>query len=264
MYKVLIIDDEKPAITAIIELVNWDSYDIRKPLFTASDGRAGLVIMQQVQPEIVFVDMNMPIMDGTQFLKKASVDFPNSKYIIISGFDDFTYAQAALQNGAVDYILKPININDLKRALDKSIKLLNIANSSSDSTTIPNAEACAEHTNPKKAIPLIRKYIDDNYCGIIKIKIFSEKYFASKEYLSKLFKEKYGIGIYEYALSLRMKKAKELIIDGDMQIQEISDYLGFSNNNYFSKAFKNYYGVSPSEFWGTLIKRIETDDSPGS
>jgi two-component system response regulator YesN len=97
-------------------------------------------------------------------------------------------------------------------------------------------------------IEVIKDYIDKNYCTEIRLSMFREKYFFSKEYLSKRFKQKYGVGIYEYALKLRMERAKELLMNDDLQIQEISERLGYSNNNYFSKAFKNYYGLSPTDF----------------
>ena len=82
--------------------------------------------------------------------------------------------------------------------------------------------------------------------------MFSEKYFYSKEYLSKLFKFKYNSGIYEYAQTIRMRRAKELLNNKEIHIQDIAEQLGYSNNNYFSKAFRNYYGVSPSEFRDSL------------
>jgi two-component system response regulator YesN len=76
----------------------------------------------------------------------------------------------------------------------------------------------------------------------------SKRFFFSREYLCKVFKKKYGIGIYEYTTRVRMEKARDMLIDSGLQIQEIFEQLGFSDNNYFSKAFRNYYRVSPSEF----------------
>lgn len=248
MYKALIIDDEKPVVTAISALIDWDSYSIYSPLYVASDGESGMEIMQQIHPEIVFVDMNMPIMNGTEFLKKASIDYPKTIYIVISGYDEFSYAQTAIQNGAIDYILKPVDYHDLNRALEKGMKILEPDNNQVNAASAPIEPDYDNNLNPQKAIPLIKNYIEENYCTDITIKLFSDKYFVSKEYLSKLFKESYGVGIYEYVLTLRMKKARELLNNTDMQIQEISTLLGYSNNNYFSKAFKTYYGLSPTEY----------------
>lgn len=94
----------------------------------------------------------------------------------------------------------------------------------------------------------IKEYIDQNYFEDIKISMFTEKYFLSREYLMKLFKQQYGSGIHEYVQKVRMDKAKELLDRSDLKIQEISEMLGYKDKNYFSKAFRNYFSLSPSEY----------------
>ncbi|WP_310832433.1 response regulator transcription factor [Paenibacillus pedocola] len=94
----------------------------------------------------------------------------------------------------------------------------------------------------------IKAYIDNHYFENIKISMFTDKYFLSREYLMKLFKGKYGVGIHEYVQKVRMDKAKDLLSDPALKIQDISEMLGYKDKNYFSKAFRNYYDCSPSEF----------------
>lgn len=94
----------------------------------------------------------------------------------------------------------------------------------------------------------IRDYIDKNYSREIKLTYFSDRYYLSKEYLSRMFKEEFGYSIYEYVLKVRMDKAKEMMADPGVKIQTVSDLLGYKDNNYFSRAFKTYYGTSPSEY----------------
>lgn len=94
----------------------------------------------------------------------------------------------------------------------------------------------------------IKEYIDNHYYEDIKISMFTEKYFLSREYLMKLFKQQFGYGIHEYVQKVRMDKAQQLLDDSSLKIQEISEMLGYKDKNYFSKAFRNYYSVSPSEY----------------
>ncbi|MFC4102537.1 response regulator transcription factor [Paenibacillus xanthanilyticus] len=94
----------------------------------------------------------------------------------------------------------------------------------------------------------VRDYIDRYYFEDIKISMFTEKYYLSREYLMKLFKQQYGVGIHEYMQKVRMDKAKELLGDPALKIQEISEMLGYKDKNYFSKAFRNYFGLSPSDY----------------
>jgi two-component system response regulator YesN len=94
----------------------------------------------------------------------------------------------------------------------------------------------------------IKEYIDKKYFTDIRLKDFAEKYYISKEYLSKAFKEEFGYGIYEYALKVRMEHAIAMLDDDSNKIKDISIMLGYKDNNYFSKAFKSYYGISPSGY----------------
>jgi two-component system response regulator YesN len=94
----------------------------------------------------------------------------------------------------------------------------------------------------------IRDYIRQHYFEDIRISMFTEKYFLSREYLMKLFKQEYGCGIYEYVLKVRMEKAKELLRDPNLKIRNVAEMVGYKDKNYFSKAFKHYCGLSPSDY----------------
>ncbi|RIX52490.1 response regulator [Paenibacillus nanensis] len=100
----------------------------------------------------------------------------------------------------------------------------------------------------------IKSYIDNHYFEDIKISLFADKYFLSREYLMKLFKQQFGFGIHEYVQKVRMDKAKELLDDSSLKIQDISEMLGYKDKNYFSKAFRNYYSVSPTEYRAGVTK----------
>lgn len=94
----------------------------------------------------------------------------------------------------------------------------------------------------------VKEYIDQHYFEDIKISMFTEKYYLSREYLMKLFKGQYGYGIHEYVQRVRMEHAVSLLQDEEMKIQDIAEMLGYKDKNYFSKAFRNYYSVSPSGY----------------
>lgn len=534
MYKALIIDDEMPVRQAITALGNWEEYGI-DTLFEAVEGQRGLNILREQKPEIVLVDMKMPNMDGVEFLKIATEEFPQAKFIVISGYDDFEYTKQAIKAKVLDYLLKPVVESELNSVLHQAVtelaeerkqQLENIEMNIAKNISIPMAkekivlsmiendskvpimeeykkileignedfyygiailnvinfnEICntrfnddaysmlfaltnvidemfsswsrsfsfknnkarneiilvivapviegpelenlafsmardavkkleelfgvyciagmgrfspdfvsinesfksaaeilnsinilncdervftrhtvdnkyrreslmdkkelliyafesgsieytkniineyfdnirkqgylslddlykiamefviivnniIEHLNlpqvdniiflfrhensamsfakledfsgfvfsviekvfnmvrlnlkasEKKNLYEIKDYIDKNYFREIKLNSFSDKYYLSKEYLSRLFKDEFGYSIYEYVLKVRMEKAREMIVDPTVKIQSISEHLGYKDNNYFSRAFKIYYGVSPSEY----------------
>lgn len=123
MYKVLIIDDEQPLREAIQILGEWDRLQVGEVL-EAADGRAGLDMLRAYKPDLVMMDMKMPEMGGLELLKIIEQEFPELPVIVISGFNDFEYARQALRSNALDYLLKPINRQDLNQALQKGIDLL--------------------------------------------------------------------------------------------------------------------------------------------
>lgn len=243
MYKSLIIDDEKPVRIAVSKLGHWKKYGIEPPAM-ASNGRDGLSAMRELRPEIVFVDMNMPVMDGCSFLELASAEFPESQFIIVSGYDDFSYARHAMRYGACDYLLKPLVEEELNHAIEKAVLKINPgAVFDDDAFSVPE-----ENITPEEVIEIIKQYVDSNYCQNFKITMFEEQYFFSITYLTRLFHARYGYTIYEYVLKLRMERAKELLRKPDIKILDIAERLGYADNHYFSKAFRNYYGISPSQY----------------
>lgn len=249
MFKSLIIDDEKPVQIAISKLGKWNHYHIKTPE-TAGNGEQGLKIMREIHPSIVFVDMNMPIMDGCSFLNIASKEFPECKFIVVSGYDSFAYAHQALRCGAIDYLLKPIEEDTLNAAIEKALAQLN-------PNTAPSDTDPFEELSPNDIVVEIRKYIESNYCQNFKISVFEEKYHFSSAYLTKLFRSAYGYSIYEYVLKLRMERALELLENPEIKVLSIAERLGYTDNHYFSKAFKTYYGMSPSQYRNDYLQSLE-------
>lgn len=118
----------------------------------------------------------------------------------------------------------------LKKAVNKQVK--QYANMQKNNEEIPE---------------IIKEYIDRNYYTKIGLNTFSNHFFLHKDYLSRLFKAKYGFSIAEYLMRVRMEKARELLEKSNLSIKLIGEQVGFPDNNYFSKAFKNYWGFSPKE-----------------
>ncbi|UQZ33600.1 DNA-binding response regulator [Paenibacillus sp. PK3_47] len=120
--KVLIVDDEKPVREAIRYFVPWDKYQISE-VYEATNGQEATAIMQEQQPAVVFTDMRMPLMDGAQLLEWLHAHYPNTKTIVISGYQDFKYVKPAIVYGGTDYLLKPLNSRQLIEAAEHAFEL---------------------------------------------------------------------------------------------------------------------------------------------
>lgn len=242
MYRAIIIDDENRSASLSANSATGPPFRSRSLPSWPPMGKRLSARWRELHPHLAFVDMNMPVMNGSQFLQQAAAEFPDTRFIVISGYDEFSYAQQAIRCGAVDYLLKPIIEEDLNQAILHAMQSI-------DPSFAPlPQDRCSAPPDSDAVIDIIHDYIDKNYTENIKISMFADRYFFSREYLSKQFKSRYGCGIYEYVLQVRMERAKELLLDPDIKIQDIAQRIGYTDNNYFSKAFRNYYGISPSVF----------------
>ncbi|QUL54315.1 response regulator [Paenibacillus tritici] len=120
--KVLIVDDEKHVREAIRYFVPWDSYNI-SAIYEATNGQEATLVMREHQPAIVFTDMRMPLMDGAELLEWLHRHYPNTKTIVISGYQDFNYVKPAIVYGGTDYLLKPLNSKQLIASAEHAFRL---------------------------------------------------------------------------------------------------------------------------------------------
>ncbi|MFD1175509.1 response regulator [Paenibacillus puldeungensis] len=115
-WKVLIADDEMIIREGIRESVDWDKLRL-DVVAEAEDGEEALELAVHYAVHILLVDLNMPIMDGIELMKRVREALPDCKIIVITGHDEFTYAQKAIRFQVKDYILKPANPAQLEKVL---------------------------------------------------------------------------------------------------------------------------------------------------
>lgn len=127
MYKILIVDDEKWVRKGIISKLNISGLEFSWT-GEASNGQEALSIIAREKPEIVIADIRMPIMDGISFIRETKRLYPETKLIIISGFNEFEYAQQAINMGVNGYLLKPVDTAEITETINKVISELEYHN----------------------------------------------------------------------------------------------------------------------------------------
>jgi len=116
MYRVIIADDEPKVAQLIKNLIEWDRLNLELAA-TAQDGIAALKLIREHRPEIVITDIRMPGYDGIELIRYAKETNPNIDFVIISGYQHFDYAHNAIKYGVKDYLLKPLNKNEINATL---------------------------------------------------------------------------------------------------------------------------------------------------
>ncbi|ALS28636.1 two-component system response regulator [Paenibacillus sp. 32O-W] len=115
--KICVVDDEREVRMSIIQKLSL-LYP-HEEIFDAGFGHRALETIALIQPDLVFLDIRMPEMDGLDILDRLKSDRPSMHVVIISGYDDFEYARKALQYGAMDYLLKPADRGEIKEIVEK-------------------------------------------------------------------------------------------------------------------------------------------------
>jgi two-component system response regulator YesN len=121
-HKVFLIDDEKNIVQGLKLLIDWAALNC-EIVGDAEDGKAGIELIRRLEPDIVISDIRMPYMTGLQMIEQLR-DYPHIRFIILSGYSDFAYAKTGIALGVTDYVLKPVDENELIRAVQKAISSL--------------------------------------------------------------------------------------------------------------------------------------------
>ena len=121
MYKAILCDDDEIIAQGLSALIPWNTLDICL-CGTYNDGLAAKKALDREAIDIVISDIRMPFLDGLELTRLAKEQRPETKIILISGYDDFRYAREALKLGASDYLLKPINEEELIALLKRTVE----------------------------------------------------------------------------------------------------------------------------------------------
>ena len=147
MYKVLIADDNALIRKSILKRVPWQQLDM-ECVGEAENGRDTAQLIEKLQPDIVITDIKMPVADGFYAIEATKDRFPHTQFIIISGYDDFAYLKQSIQFQVLNYILKPINTDELIESLKKAAEQCGIRRSEGiyknlyDRHQVDNAFSC--------------------------------------------------------------------------------------------------------------------------
>lgn len=229
MLDILIADDEKIIQEGIKKRLLREDCPIAAIDF-ANDGVEVLQLLQKKPYDILFLDINMPNKNGLDVLSKLSV-YPHLKTIIISGYDQFSYAQKAIQFQVYRYLLKPIQREEFTQVMNDIIQEKELTNL----TLHPICKIVYDS--------IATNYQDDT----LSLSSIAYDLQLSTDYLGKLFKKEFGQSFRDYLNSYRIKKAIHILENPSISIKEVAEMTGFTSQQYFSVIFKKITGITPTE-----------------
>lgn len=258
MIRCIIAEDEKILRKGLILTTDWNSLGC-EIVGEAENGKQALDIFIKEKPDLLITDIRMPVMDGLELIEKAK-EYMDAEFIIMSGYNDFSYAKKAIHLGVSEYILKPLDEDEfidaiihVKKKLQKK-KLSAMTNTETIDTNEKQQPTdsmeyfISQNQSKNRYICEAIKYIQKHYDQDIALKDICKSLLISESYLTKLFKEHLNYSFIDYLTHCRIYRACELLIKPDIKIYSVAEQVGYKDQRYFSVIFKKITGLTPKEY----------------
>ena len=247
MIKILIADDEIVEREILCTILN--SYPQIK-IYQAENGRLAVNFAQLFDVDIVLMDIEMPSINGIEASKQILKAKPSCRIIFVTAYSIFSYAREAVTLGAIDYILKPVDKEDVLRAVTRAVSQLEAERQLK--AVVPQVESLEDEEGTEKAALMmskVKKYLEHSYMNYdLSLDSVSSLLHLNASYLSSIFKRYTGINFIDYITNLRISAAKEYLGDPFKSVSEIAAMVGYDSSSYFCRAFKKNTGFTPTEY----------------
>ncbi len=209
-------------------------------------------------PEIALLDIHMPGLSGIEVAERIHSHRLDTVFVMITGYQEFHYAQSAVRYGAFDFILKPCSEDEIVSMLDKANRKVQERQSARQriSFSSPDKAGSAAMRGSNAIVDKITRFIDEHYMQDCSVAAIAANVYLNPTYISTLFKKHTGIALSAYLTKVRLEQAKALLDGTDMKVTEIAEATGFGESAYFANVFRKAVGVSPSDYRnaGTISK----------
>lgn len=236
--KLLVADDEDTIRNGIAKYIqlHTDRFD---KIYLAANGQEAVDIIFRDKPDILFLDVQMPVMTGIEVMREANRAGILPYTMILSAYEEFRYCQQALRLGAKEYLLKPVRSSDI----------LQMANHAADQLFGKAGERETEITEERnRLVEQAKEYVEEHYYENLMLADVAQKVGISSGYLSTLFQRQMAKEFVDYLNEVRIEHACTYLRQNYLKVYEIAYRVGFKDEKYFSKVFKKVTGQSPSEY----------------
>lgn len=237
MFSAYLVDDEELILDEYVRTIPWmdNGFEV---IGTNTNPKIASVEIKSLKPDVVFCDLRMIGIDGNALIKELKEAGVTCEFVMISAYDHYENVRAFFQQSGFDYILKPVQQDDIQMVLERLVLKLKEKHPGKDED-----KESSEHSYFDEMI----SYIDMNFSSRITLDFLSKKFGFSRNYICNLFSKYYNTSLTCYLTEKRMQHAKSLLGDKTKLLKDIAIECGYSEYVQFYKVFKEYYKVSPKE-----------------
>lgn len=237
--KLLIADDEDVIRKGTAKYIQLHT-DRFARIYEAENGQQAIDCILRYQPDILLLDVQMPLKNGIDVMRETAKAGLQPVTVILSGYDEFEYAQQALKYGAKEYLLKPARAADILECLCRLADQY-----------FGKEDPEIEEDTKRQGSQLVRmalEYIAEHYTENLTLTEVAEGIGISGGYLSTLFHQDLKCGFVDYLNRVRIDRACCYLEQNYLKTYEIAYKVGFRDEKYFSKVFKKMKGMTPKEY----------------
>ena len=259
MIRLLIADDEKLEREALAEMVAR-RFEHEVVLELAENGRKAADTAVLWGADLILMDIEMPGMSGLDAARAVLAQRPGCRVIFVTAYSLFQYAHEAVHLGACDYLLKPVDPDELEASIRRAMrqveaerKLEELATAKTlpepqDAGAAPAEDAADEDSPAAMVMAQVRRYLEDNYMFDLSLDSVGEILHISPAYLSAQFKKYQKMNFLDCLTELRINAAKKLLADPLRSTAEVASMVGYDDSSYFARAFKKRTGMTPTQY----------------
>ena len=219
---------------------------------TAADGEEAAEVVERCLPDLLITDIKMPVLDGLDLVARVRRTNPDLRILIVSGYDEFPYAQRAIELGVDDYILKPVDVEKLREAL-RRIRIRLEATAGTVDADFGLDRTGARETELARSVEV---YLQENYRRPYSLDRLAGYFGCKPAYLLRLYRKVTGRTPTQDLIDLRIEKAKRLLTGHPhLEIKQVAAAVGYEDPLYFSRLFKKETGLNPSAFKDSMGRR---------
>ena len=235
---ILVVDDDVRICDGTAGRIRRMAFAEVETVECAYSGREALKKMGNMPFGILLTDIRMEGMDGLELVRQVRETYPETACIIMTAYDQFSYAQQAIRLGVKDFLVKPC-AESAMRSLIESLLI-----SAADMTPSPQNEGAVDE---EVILPQVLAYVQNHLYDHITLAEAANHFNLSYSYFSRMFHRSTGETFTKYLTRIRMKEACRRMISGE-KMNEISESLGYQNAANFTRACTREFGMSPASW----------------
>ena len=253
MYNVLLVDDEEIALAAMKKGVDWEKLGVTGIDMATNISDAKAILKSKVI-DVLICDIEMPCGSGIDLVRWMNEHKIDSVCLFLTCHSDFNYARTAISLGITEYLLKPVDYEELEAVLIKAIEKkkqatqVDRARMMLEKVSKENMVREDEEIKNQRIIDETKNFIKKNIGMEISRDDVAAHVFLNPDYLSRIFKKDTGYSISEYILKMRISVACELLVKTNLSVSKVAVSCGYTHMAHFSKMFKKEMQMTPNEY----------------